>query len=247
MKIVIIGGSGLIGKKLGQKLRNKGHDVLAASPSTGVNTITGEGLADALAGADVVVDVSNSPVWEDQAVLEFFETSSRNILAAEKAAGVEHHVALSVVGADRLTDSGYMRAKVAQEKLIRGGNIPFTIVRATQFFEFLEAIADSATANGEVRLPSAFMQPMAADDVATALADIAVIPATNSIIEIAGPEPLPMYEAVRRCLVARGDSRKVLADPQAKYYGTLLNSGELTPSNANPRLGPTRLEKWLSV
>jgi uncharacterized protein YbjT (DUF2867 family) len=247
MKIVIIGGSGLIGKKLSQKLRDKGHDVLAASPSTGVNTITGEGLADALAGADVVVDVSNSPVWEDQAVLKFFETSSRNILAAEKAAGVSHHVALSVVGADRLPHSGYMRAKVAQEKLIRAGNIPFTIVRATQFFEFLDAIADSATANGEVRLPSAFMQPMAADDVAATLADIAVIPATNSVIEIAGPEPLPMYEAVRRCLVARGDSRKVLADPQAKYYGTLLNSGELTPSNANPRLGPTRLEKWLSV
>jgi uncharacterized protein YbjT (DUF2867 family) len=247
MKIVIIGGSGLIGKKLSQKLRDKCHDVLAASPSTGVNTITGEGLADALAGADVVVDVSNSPVWEDQAVLKFFETSSRNILAAEKAAGVSHHVALSVVGADRLPHSGYMRAKVAQEKLIRAGNIPFTIVRATQFFEFLDAIADSATANGEVRLPSAFMQPMAADDVAATLADIAVIPATNSVIEIAGPEPLPMYEAVRRCLVARGDSRKVLADPQAKYYGTLLNSGELTPSNANPRLGPTRLEKWLSV
>jgi uncharacterized protein YbjT (DUF2867 family) len=247
MKIVIIGGSGLIGKKLGQILRDKGHDILAASPSTGVNTITGEGLDQALAGADVVVDVSNSPVWEDQAVLEFFETSSRSILNAEKAAGVGHHVALSVVGADRLPHSGYMRAKVAQEKLIRAGNIPFTIVRATQFFEFLGAIADSATSNAEVRLPAALMQPMSADDVAAALANIAVAPPANKVVEIAGPEPLPMYEAVRRFLASRGDSRTVLPDPQAPYYGAVLSAGELTPSEANPRIGPTRLEQWLNA
>jgi uncharacterized protein YbjT (DUF2867 family) len=237
----------LIGKKLGQILRDKGHDILAASPSTGVNTITGEGLDQALAGADVVVDVSNSPVWEDQAVLEFFETSSRNILNAEKAAGVGHHVALSVVGADRLPHSGYMRAKVAQEKLIRAGNIPFTIVRATQFFEFLGAIADSATSNAEVRLPAALMQPMSADDVAAALANIAVAPPANKVVEIAGPEPLPMYEAVRRFLASRGDSRTVLPDPQAPYYGAVLSAGELTPSEANPRIGPTRLEQWLNA
>jgi uncharacterized protein YbjT (DUF2867 family) len=237
----------LIGKKLGQILRDKGHDILAASPSTGVNTITGEGLDQALAGADVVVDVSNSPVWEDQAVLEFFETSSRNILNAEKAAGVGHHVALSVVGADRLPHSGYMRAKVALEKLIRAGNIPFTIVRATQFFEFLGAIADSATSNAEVRLPAALMQPMSADDVAAALANIAVAPPANKVVEIAGPEPLPMYEAVRRFLASRGDSRTVLPDPQAPYYGAVLSAGELTPSEANPRIGPTRLEQWLNA
>jgi uncharacterized protein YbjT (DUF2867 family) len=247
MKIVIIGGSGLIGKKLAQKLRVKGDEVLVASPSTGVNAITGEGLAAAVAGADVVVDVSNSPVWEDKAVLEFFETSSRNLLAAEEAARVGHHIALSVVGADRLPNSGYMRAKVAQEKLIRSSKVPFTIVRATQFFEFLGAIADSATSNTEVRLPAALMQPMSADDVAEALAHVAVAPPANSVIEIAGPEPLPMYEAVRRFLASRGDSRTVLSDPQAQYYGTSLSDHELTPSEKNPRLGPTRLEQWLNV
>jgi uncharacterized protein YbjT (DUF2867 family) len=246
MKIVIIGGSGLIGTKLGKKLRDKGHDVVAASPSTGVNTITGEGLSGALKGAEVVVDVANSPSFEDKAVLEFFETSARNLLAAEEAAGVKHHITLSVVGADLLPDSGYMRAKVAQERLVQAGKVPYTIVRATQFFEFLGAIGDSATADGEVRLPAALMQPMAAEDVADALAGIAIEPPTNGIVEIAGPEPLPMYEAVRRCLAAKGDPRVVHSDPQARYYGTLLNAGELTPAG-QPRLGATRLERWLGA
>lgn len=244
MRIVIIGGTGLIGSKLGHILSEQGHDILAASPSKGVNAVTGEGLSAALQGAQVVVDVSNSPSFEDAAVLAFFESSTRNLLAAEQAAGVNHHVALTIVGAELLPDSGYMRAKVAQEKLIRAGRVPYTIVRATQFFEFLAPIADSAMSDGKVRLPTGIMQPMAAADVSAALAVVAVAPPANDTIEIGGPEPLPMDEAVRRCLTARGDSRTVVGDPQARYFGTLLRARELAPSK-NPRLGTTKLADWL--
>ena len=245
MKIVVIGGSGLIGTKLVHKLRQLGHEVVAASPASGVNTITGEGLAEALAGAQVVVDVANSPSFEDKAVLAFFETSGRNLLAAEAAAGVGHHVALSVVGADRLPDSGYMRAKVAQEALIRSAKVPYTIVRATQFFEFLGAIAGSSPDGGTVRLPPARMQPIAAADVAAALADVAVGTPVNGIVELAGPEPLPMDALVRRFLSAQQDTRQVVADVHARYFGAELNDHSLTPGD-NPRIGPTRFEDWLS-
>ncbi len=246
MKIVVIGGTGLIGKKLIPLLRERGHEAVAASPASGVNTLTGEGLAAVLAGAAVVVDVSNSPSFEDQAVLEFFEASGRNLLAAESAAGVGHHVALSVVAADRLPDSGYMRAKVAQERLIKSGNVPYTIVRATQFFEFLGGIAGSGAEDGAVRLPDAPMQPLAADDVAAALADVAVGPPANAILELAGPEMQSMAAFVRRALAAGGDTRTVVADPQARYFGTALDARGLTPDGANPRLGVTRFEDWLS-
>jgi uncharacterized protein YbjT (DUF2867 family) len=246
MKIVVIGGSGLIGKKLIPLLRKSGHEAVSASPSSGVNTLTGEGLAKVLTGASVVVDVSNSPSWEDRAVLEFFETSGRNLLAAEAAAGVGHHVALSVVGADRLPDSGYMRAKVAQERLIKGGKVPYTIVRATQFFEFLGGIAGSGAAGDTVRLPTAPMQPLAADDVAAALADVAVGPPANATLELAGPEAQSIAEFVRRALAASGDTRTVVADPQARYYGAALGARGLAPDGANPRIGPTRFEEWLS-
>ena len=246
MKIVVIGGSGLIGKKLIPLLRGRGHEADSASPSSGVNTLTGEGLAEALKGTQVVVDVSNSPSFADAAVLEFFETSTRNILAAEAGAGVGHHVALSVVGADHLPDSGYMRAKVAQERLIQGGKVPYTIVRATQFFEFLGAIAGSGTDAGAVRLPDAPMQPLAADDVAAALADVAVGPPANTTLELAGPEAQSMAAFVRRALAAGGDTRTVVADPQARYFGAALDARGLTPDGANPRIGPTRFEEWLS-
>ncbi|QDU87240.1 NmrA-like family protein [Pirellulimonas nuda] len=245
MNIVIIGGTGLIGTKLARRLRDLGHDVLAAAPSTGVNTITGEGLADALVGAQVIVDVANSPSFADKDVLAFFETSGRNLLAAESAAGVKHHVALSVVGADRLPDSGYMRAKAAQEALIRASGVPYTIVRATQFFEFLGAIAESAASGEEIRLPTAEMQPIAADDVAAALADVVDEAPSNGAIEIAGPEDIPMDEAARRFLASRGDTRKVVADPEARYYGARPNNGELRPIGA-PRLGQTSLTQWLN-
>jgi uncharacterized protein YbjT (DUF2867 family) len=243
MKIVVIGGTGLIGRKLIPLLRERGHEAVAASPSSGVNTLTGEGLAEALAGVQVVVDVTNSPSFEDRAVLEFFETSTRNILSAETAAGVGHHVALSVVGADRIPDSGYMRAKVAQEKLIQGGKVPYTILRATQFFEFLAAIAGPDA--GTVRLPDAPMQPLAADDVAAALADIAVGPPANAILEVAGPEAQSMAAFVRRALDAGGDKRTVVADPQARYFGAALDARGLNPDGAKPRIGPTRFEEWL--
>jgi uncharacterized protein YbjT (DUF2867 family) len=246
MKIVVIGGSGLIGKKLVMILRQQGHEVLAASPSTGVNTITGEGLAEALEGTEVVVDVANAPLWEDKAVLEFFETSGRNLLAAEAAAGVRHHVALSVVGTDRLLASGYFRAKMAQENLIEAGKIPYTIVRATQFFEFVGAIAQSATDGQTVRLPPALMQPIVSDDVAAGLADVAVAEPLNGTVELAGPEPIRMDELVRQFLSANGDSRQVITDDQARYYGISVNDQSLTPG-ANPRLGPTRFEDWLSA
>lgn len=245
MKIVVIGGTGLIGKKLVQNLRQQGHDVVAASPSMGVNALTGEGLAQALQGAEVVVDVANSPSFEDQAVLAFFETSGRNLLAAEAAAGVKHHVALSVVGADRLPDSGYMRAKVAQEKLIKAASIPYTIVRATQFFEFVGAIAQSAIDGNTVRLPPAMMQPIVSDDVADALADVAVETPMNGTIDLAGPEPIRMDELARRFLRATGDEREVTTDPQARYYGTAVDDQSLTPGE-NRRLATTRFDDWLA-
>lgn len=244
MKIVVIGGSGLIGKKLIPVLRGRGHEAVPASPTSGVNAVTGEGLAGALAGADVIVDVSNAPSWEDAAVLEFFETSTRNLLAAETVAGVGHHVALSVVGVDRLPDSGYMRAKVAQERLIAAGGVPYTVVRATQFFEFLGSIA-GPRANGEtLRLPTAPMQPVAAVDVAAALADIAAGPPANGIVELAGPESLPIAEFVRRFLTATGDQRRVVGDPEARYFGAALDDRGLNPGD-NPRVGPTRFEEWI--
>src|SRR5262252_4211824 len=243
MKVVVIGGSGLIGKKLVTNLRKKGHEVTAASPSSGVNSLTGEGLAQALAGANGVVDVTNSPSWEDAAVMAFFDTSTRNLLAAERAAGVGHHVALSVVGADRMPDSGYMRAKVNQESLIKAGGVPYSIVRATQFFEFLGGIADSGAEGDTVRLSTAAMQPMAADDVAAALADVAVGAPLNATVEVAGPEALSIAEFVGRFLAASGDKRRVIADPQATYYGAVMGPRGIA-SGPNPRIGPTRFEEW---
>jgi uncharacterized protein YbjT (DUF2867 family) len=245
MKIVVIGGTGLIGKKLVAILRERGHEVVAASPSSGVNALTGEGLSEALKGAAVVVDVANSPSFEDKAVMEFFETSGRNLLAAEAAAGVRHHVALSVVGADRLLASGYFRAKMAQEELIKAAKIPYTIVRATQFFEFVGAIAQFSTEGTTVRLPPALMQPIVSDDVAAALADVALAKPLNGMVEIAGPEPIRMDELVRQFLAATRDARQVTTDPQAPYYGTTVNDRSLTPGD-NPRLGPTRFADWLS-
>jgi uncharacterized protein YbjT (DUF2867 family) len=245
MKIVVIGGSGLIGTKLVDNLHQRGHEVVAASLSSGVNILTGAGLAQALTGAQVVVDVANSPSFEDKAVLEFFETAGRNLLAAETAAGVGHHVALSVVGADRLPASGYLRAKIAQEKLIKDSRIPYTILRATQFFEFVGGIAQSATDGQTVRLPPALMQPIAADDVAAALADVTVEEPLNGTVELAGPERIPLDELVRRFLSATQDARKVTTDVHARYFGAELNDQSLTPGD-NPRIGATRFEDWLS-
>jgi len=245
MKIVVIGGSGLIGKKLVSRLRERGHEVVPASPSSGVNTLTGQGLSEALAGAQVVVDVANSPSWEDTAVLDFFETSGRNLLAAEAVAGVRHHVALSVVGTDRLLASGYFRAKFAQEKLIKASHIPYTIVRATQFFEFVGAIAQSGTDGQNIRLPAAMMQPIVSDDVAAALADVAIAEPLNGTVELAGPEPIRMDELVRRFLIAGRDTRRVIADPQARYYGIPVDDQSLIPGN-HPRIGPTRFAEWLN-
>jgi len=244
MKIVVIGGTGLIGTKLVHNLRKKGHEVVAASPSQGINSVTGEGLAEAVADAQVAVDVANAPSWEDKAVLDFFETSGRNLLAAETRAGVGHHVALSVVGTDRLLASGYFRAKMAQEKLIKASGIPYTILRATQFFEFVGAIARSATQGQTVRLPHALSRPVAADDVAAALTDIAVGQPLNSTVELAGPEAVPLDELVREFLNANGDSRKVSTDPSARYFGLELTDKTLTPGT-NPRIGPTHFEDWL--
>jgi uncharacterized protein YbjT (DUF2867 family) len=245
MKIVVIGGSGLIGKKVVTILRQHGHEVVAASPSAGVNTVTGEGLAQALSGAQVVVDVANAPSWEDNAVLAFFETSGRNLLAAEATAGVGHHVALSVVGTDRLLASGYFRAKMAQEKLIKASPIPYTIVRATQFFEFVGGIAQAATEGQTVRVPPVLMQPIAADDVAAAVADVALAEPLNGAVEVAGPQPIRQDDLVRRFLSASGDLRTVIADPKALYYGIAVNDRSLTPGD-RPRLGPTRFGDWLS-
>jgi uncharacterized protein YbjT (DUF2867 family) len=245
MKIVVIGGSGLIGTKLVHKLRQIGHEVVAASPSSGVNTITGEGLAIALAGAQVVVDVANSPSWEDKAVLDFFETSGRNLLAAEAAAGVGHHIALSVVGTERLLASGYFRAKMAQETLIKASPVPYTIVRATQFFEFVGGIAQSATDGQTVRLSPALVQPIVSDDVAAALAEVTLGTPVNGTVELAGPEPIRLDELVRQFLSAHRDARKVTTDVHALYFGIELNDQSLTPGN-NARIGPTRFEDWLS-
>jgi uncharacterized protein YbjT (DUF2867 family) len=245
MKIVVIGGTGLIGTKVVKKLRRLGHEAVAASPSSGVNTITGEGLSEALAGAQVVVDVANSPSWEDKAVLEFFETSGRNLLAAEAAAGVGHHIALSVVGTERLLASGYFRAKMAQETLIKASPVPYTIVRATQFFEFVGGIAQSATDGQTVRLSPALVQPIVSDDVAAALVQVAIGAPLNGTVELAGPEPIRLDELVRQFLSAHRDARKVTTDVHALYFGIELNDQSLTPGN-NPRIGPTRFEDWLS-
>jgi uncharacterized protein YbjT (DUF2867 family) len=245
IKIVVIGGTGLIGKRVVDDLRQGGYEVVSAAPSSGVNTITGEGLNEALKGAQVVIDVANAPSWEDKAVLEFFETSGRNLLAAEAAAGVKHHVALSVVGTDRALASGYFRAKMAQEKLIEASKIPYTIVRATQFFEFAKFIADYATEGGTIRVPSAMMQPIAADDVATALADVALDEPINDMVEIAGPDKIRQDELVRQFLNATGDARKVVTDPNARYYGLEVNDQSLVPG-PNARLGPMHFSDWLS-
>ncbi|WP_353641782.1 SDR family oxidoreductase [Mesorhizobium sp. WSM2239] len=245
MKIVVIGGTGLIGSKTVERLRKKGHEVLAASPNSGVNTITGEGLAEAVAGAQVVIDLANSPSFEDEAVLEFFETSGRNLLSAEASAGVKHHIALSVVGAERLPNSGYLRAKMVQEKLIRDSGIPYTIVHSTQFFEFLGGIAQSATIGETAALPSAYFQPIASDDVADIMTDVALSAPTNGVIEIAGPEPVRMSDLVARFLKATNDPRKVIADPHARYFGTELDDRSLVPGD-NPRIGATRFEDWFS-
>lgn len=245
MKIVVIGGNGLIGKKLVNKLRERGHEAVAASPSSGVNAITGAGLADVLVDAKVVVDLTNSPSFEDAAVLEFFEKSSRNLLSAEAIAGVGHHVALSVVGADRLPDSGYMRAKISQEKLIKSAGIPYTILRATQFFEFMGAIAQSATDGQTVRLPSAFLQPVMSDDIAAVLVDITLGEPVNSTIELAGPDRLRFDEFIRRFLSANQDARQVVADSHARYFGAELDDRSLIPED-NSRIGSTHFEDWLS-
>jgi uncharacterized protein YbjT (DUF2867 family) len=244
MKIVVIGGSGLIGSRLCRKLGDLGHQVLAASPKSGVNTITGEGLAQALSGAQVVVDVSNAPSWEDAAVMNFFQTSTHNLLTAEADAGVRHHVALSVVGTQRLQESGYFRAKRVQENLISASEIPHTIVRATQFFEFLGGIAQVSSEGQTVRLPPALMQPMSADDVAAALADYALGEPLNRIVEIAGPQQIGIDEAVKRFLIASGDARRVITDAQAPYYGVKVSERTLTPDDP-ARIAPTRLEDWL--
>lgn len=244
MKLVVIGGSGLVGSKLVTKLRDHGHEAVAASPNSGVNTLTGEGVAEALQGADVVVDVSNSPSFEDAAVLEFFETSTRNLLDAEATAGVGHHVALSVVGTDRLPESGYMRAKVAQEKLIQGSSIPYSIVHATQFFEFVGRIADEATDGDTVRLPPVLIQPIAADDVATAVGRAAVGEPLNGTVEVGGPEQLRFDDFVRRGLTARHDPRQVIADPGARYFGAVLGERTLVPAE-DAHLAETPFENWL--
>src|SRR4030088_1712540 len=244
MKIVVIGGSGLIGSKLVPKLREHGHEAIAASPNSGVNTLTGQGLAEALKGASVVVDVSNSPSWEDAAVMKFFETSTRNLLTYEAAAGVGHHVALSVVGTDRLSESGYFRAKIAQEKLIKGSPIPYSIVHATQFFEFLKGLADISSDGDKVRLPHVLFQPMAADDVASAVGRLAVGQPANGIVEIGGPEQFRLDELVQRRLASLNDPREVIADPKARYSGAKVSEKTLVPGN-NARLGETRFETWL--
>ena len=245
MKIVVIGGTGLIGSKTVAMLRQGGHEVVAASPKTGVNTITGEGLAEALAGAQVVVDLANAPSWEDKAVLEFFETSGRNLLAAEVIAGVRHHVALSIVGTDRTPDNGYFRAKVAQEHLIEASGIPYTIIRSTQFLEFLGGIAAASTDGRIVRLSPGLFQPIAADDVAAIVADVALAAPQNGIVEIAGPERAPFNDIVARYLQAVGDLRQVVRDPEARYFGGRVEEHSLVPLG-EARLGRIAFDEWLS-
>ncbi|RIL02184.1 MAG: NmrA family transcriptional regulator [Proteobacteria bacterium] len=246
MKIVIIGGTGLIGAKTVERLREQGHEVVAASPASGVDTITGKGLAEALAGAKVVVDLANSPSFEDAAVLEFFETSGRNLLRAEAAAAVAHHVALSVVGTDRLLESGYFRGKMAQERLIQASGIPYTIVRSTQFFEFLGRIAQDGSVGNAVHVSSALVQPIASDDVADVMADVALGAPANGTLEIAGPERVPLDELIRRFLRASKDAHEVVADPDALYFGVKLDDRSLVPGE-HPRIGPTRFEAWLDA
>lgn len=245
MKIVVIGGTGLIGSKLVRKLSEQGHQVLPASPDSGVNTLTGDGLAEACDGAAVVVDVSNSPSFEDTAVLKFFQTSTGNLLKAESAAGVGHHVALSVVGTDRLSESGYFRAKIIQEKLIRESSIPYSIVHATQFFEFTRRMADDATVGNTVRLPPVLIQPMAAEDVASAVARVAIGSPVNGIVEVAGPQEFRLDELIRLSLSERHDPREVIADPEARYFGAKLGERTLLPGPA-ATLGGTRFEDWLN-
>ena len=245
MKIVVIGGTGLIGSRLVNKLREQGHETIAASPNSGVNCVTGEGLAEVLKGASVTVDVTNSPSWEDAAVLKFFETSTRNLLTYGSSAGVGHHVALSVVGTERLSESGFFRAKIAQEKLIKTSSTPYTIVQATQFFEFVKGIADISMVGDKVDLPSVLFQPMAADDVATGVARAAVGAPINGTIEIAGPERFRLDELVRRRLAALKDPREVITDPNARYSGARVGENTLLPGN-QARLGETRFETWLS-
>ncbi len=244
-RIVVIGGSGRIGSKVVKNLRQLGHEVVAASPSTGVDTITGEGLAEVMAGTQIVVDVANAPVWEDQAVLEFFETSGRNLLAAEATAGVKHHVALSVVGTERLLASGYFRAKLAQEELIKASPVPYTIVRATQFFEFVSGIAQAATVGGSVRVPAAMMQPIVSDDVAAVVAKVALQEPLNGTIETAGPDRIRQDELVRLYLDAIGDPRTVVTDPDALYFNIALDDQSLTPGD-NAILGVTHFNHWLA-
>lgn len=246
MKIVVIGGTGLIGTKLVNNLRRAGHEVLAASPNTGVNAVTGEGLDAALAGAQVVVDVANSPSFEDKAVLEFFEASGRNLLAAEKRAGVQHHVALSVVGTERLLGSGYFRAKMAQEKLIEASGVPYTILRSTQFFEFLGGIAQSGAGSDGVRISTAHVQPISSDDVAAAMADVTLAAPLNGMREVAGPERVSLAELVQRYLAAIGDPRTVIADANAPYFGMVINDRSLTP-DANPLLGKIAFAQWIGT
>jgi uncharacterized protein YbjT (DUF2867 family) len=245
MKIVVIGGTGRIGSKVVKKLREQGHEATPAAPDTGVNTVTGEGLADVLRGASVVVDVSDSPSWDDAAVLKFFETSTRNLLTYEAAANVGHHVALSVVGTDQLSESGYFRGKIAQEKLIKESSIPYTIVRATQFFEFLKGLADWSMVSGKVHLPPVLFQPMAADDVAAGVARVAIGPPANGIVEIGGPEQFRLDELVRSRLATLKDRREVIADPNARYSGAKVSERTLVPGE-NARLGETRFETWLT-
>ena len=246
MKIIVIGGSGLIGSKMIRKLNEHGHEAVSASPESGVNSITGVGLAEAFKSADVVVDVSNSPSFADDDVLNFFTTSTTNILAAEKVAGVRHHVALSVVGSDRLPESGYLRAKVAQEALIRESGIPYSIVRATQFFEFIGRIADGATEGNTVRLSTGLMQPMAAEDVATAVARVSVGTPVNGIVEVGGPEKFPLADLARKYLAAHGDKREVVADPMARYFGTVIDERSLV-TGQDARIADTHLENWLTM
>ena len=246
MKIVVIGGTGLIGSKLVRKLREQGHEATAAAPDTGVDTLTGQGLANALKGASVVVDVSNSPSWDDAAVLNFFTTSTRNILIAGASAEVKHHVALSVVGTDRMSESGYMRAKIAQEELIKTSSIPYSIVHATQFFEFLKGLADISMVDGKVHLPPVLFQPMAAEDVAAGLATVALGRPINGMVEIAGPEQFRVDELVRRRLAALKDTREIVSDPNARYGGAKVGERTLLPGK-NARLSETRFETWLSL
>lgn len=246
MKIVVIGGTGLIGSRLVTYLREHGQEALAASPNSGVNSLTGEGLAEAMKGASVVVDVSNSPSWEDSAVMNFFETSTRNLLSHESEAGVKHHVALSVVGSDRMLESGYFRAKIAQENLIKSSSIPYSIVRATQFFEFIKGIADFSAKDNKVLLPSALIQPMTADDVAAGVGQVAIGQPVNGTVEVGGPEKFPLDELVRRALAAWKDPREVVADSHARYYGIQVQERTLIPGD-DARLSKTSFETWLTL